>query len=283
MSGLLVAPDGTLIERTLAFLQGGPADSLTITRDVLGLSAATRSIAERVAAALLGSHPRIRRLTDGRWSIAASDDAGQPLASLTFAVVDVETTGNRAGGGDRITEIAVVTLVDSRCEVVLDRLVNPERPISRYVKALTGITEEMVAQEPTFAELADEVAAHLSGRIFVAHNARFDWSFIARELKRTRDLTVDGPRLCTVRLAKRLVPGLRNRGLDSVAAYFGIEIERRHRAGGDALATAHIFQRLLERAREQGVETLEALAQLGRPRGRRRRKRRASPMPMDEA
>lgn len=283
MSGLLVAPDGTLIERTLAFLQGGPADSLTITRDVLGLSAATRSIAERVAAALLGSHPRIRRLTDGRWSIAATDDAGQPLVSLTFAVVDVETTGNRAGGGDRITEIAVVTLVDGRPEVVLDRLVNPECPISRYVKALTGITEEMVAQEPTFAQLADEVAAHLSGRIFVAHNARFDWSFIARELKRTRDLTVDGPRLCTVRLAKRLIPGLRNRGLDSVAAYFGIEIERRHRAGGDALATAHIFQRLLERAREQGVETLEALAQLGRPRGRRRRKRRASPMPMDEA
>lgn len=284
MSGLLVAPGGTLIERTIAFLQSGPADSLTITRDVLGLSSATRAIADRVAAALLGSHPRIHRLVDGRWSLAATDGAGQSLASLTFAIVDVETTGNRASVDDRITEIAVVTLVDGRPEILLDRLVNPGRPIPPYVSGLTLITNDMVRRAPPFEEIADDVAAALSGRVFVAHNARFDWGFIAHELKRTRDLVVEGPRLCTVRLAKRLIPGLRHRGLDSVAQYFGIEIERRHRAGGDAIATAHILQRLLERARDRGVDTLEGLAELGRPRGRKRkRRRRAAPKPMDEA
>lgn len=283
MSGLLVAPGGTLIERTLAFLQSGPADSLTITRDVLGLSSATRAIADRVAGALLASHPRIHRLVDGRWSLAGTDGAAQALSAVTFAIVDVETTGNRASADDRITEIAVVTIEDGEPRVLLDRLVNPGRPIPRYVSALTTITNDMVRLAPAFHEIADEVAHALSGRVFVAHNARFDWSFIAHELKRTRDLVVDGPRLCTVRLAKRLIPGLRHRGLDSVAQYFGIEIERRHRAGGDALATARILIRLLERAREQGVETLEGLSALGRPRGRKRRRRRASPGPVDEA
>ena len=135
MPGLLVAPGGTLIERTLAYLQGGPADSLTITRDVLGLTSATRTIADRVAGALLGSHPRIHRLVDGRWSLAVRDGAPQPLSAVSFAIVDIETTGNRARVDDRITEIAVVTLIDGQPTVLLDQLVNPDRPIPRYVAA----------------------------------------------------------------------------------------------------------------------------------------------------
>lgn len=284
MSGLLVTPGGTLVDRTLAFLSAGPADSLTITRDVLGISRATRAVAERVAAALLGSHPRIHRMPDGRWSVAGLDGGAQALSAVMFAIVDVETTGGRPSTGDRVTEIAIATLNNGQPELLLEHLVNPGRAIPPYVRALTQITDEMVSRAPPFEEIADAVAAALSGRIFVAHNARFDWAFVAHELRRTRDVVLEGPRICTVRLAKRLVPGLRHRGLDSVAMYFGVDIEGRHRAAGDALATARIFARLLERAREQGVETVEALTALGRPRGRRRkRRRRASPVPMDEA
>jgi DNA polymerase-3 subunit epsilon len=119
--------------------------------------------------------------------------------------------------------------------------------------------------------------------VFVPHNAPFDWGFLSSEMRRARDLDLEGARLCTVRLARRLLPGLRSRGLDSVAAFLGVEIEGRHRARGDALATAEILKRLLARAEEQGAETLTDLLHLGR-RGRRgRRKKSALPTPVEEA
>ena len=71
---------------------------------------------------------------------------------------------------------------------------------------LTGITDAMVANAPTFAQLAKEVSTRLEGRVFVAHNARFDWGFVGAEVKRNRDLALDGPRLCTVRLARSTAP-----------------------------------------------------------------------------
>ncbi|MDH3457822.1 MAG: 3'-5' exonuclease [Gemmatimonadota bacterium] len=277
--GIRATPQGTLVDRALRFLDGQSADSVTLARDVLGIGRATRAIADRVTVALLGSDPRVRRLRDGRWALAATPAQGASLAFCTFAVVDVETTGSRAGHGDRVTEIAVVTLADGRCDVVLDTLVNPERPIPRVVSAITRITNDMVCDKPTFADIADEVTDALAGRVFVAHNARFDWAFLSRELRRTRYLALEGPRLCTVHMARRLIPGLRSRGLDSVASYFGVEITNRHRAGGDAMATAKILNHLLDLAAEQGATTLEDVRELSR---RRRRRKTALPTSVKE-
>jgi len=255
------------------------ADSLTIARDVLGIRKATRAIAERVAVALLGADPRVRRLQDGRWSLTATGSSATALSACTFAVVDVETTGARAGNGDRITEVAVYTLCNGVIEPAFATLVDPERPIPRFVAALTRITDEMVRGQPTFAEIADQVADTLAGRVFAAHNARFDWAFLARELKRTRQVAIEGPRVCTVHLARRLLPGLRSRGLDSVARYFGVEIADRHRAAGDARATAVILSKLLGLAEERGARTLDDLQNLKRtPRPRRT----AMPTPTQE-
>jgi DNA polymerase-3 subunit epsilon len=120
----------------------------------------------------------------------------------------------------------------------------------------------MVRDMPTFGEVADDVLNALAGRVFVAHNVQFDWRFLEVEVRRARDLRLDGPRVCTVKLARRLLPGLKHRGLDSVSRYFGVEIESRHRAGGDALATARILGRLLELAAEQGAQSLEDLTQV---------------------
>jgi DNA polymerase-3 subunit epsilon len=195
-------------------------------------------------------------------------------------VVDVETTGTRAGHGDRVTEIAVVAVHEGNVQVAFASLVNPERAIPSFVTQLTQITDAMVRDQPTFGELADEVLAALAGRVFVAHNVRFDWGFVARELRRTRDLDLEGPRLCTVQLARRLLPGLRHRNLDAVATYFGVEIAQRHRAQDDALATAAVLRRLLDLARERGAETLDDLTRLGR---RARRRRSALPTPVAEA
>ena len=101
--------------------------------------------------------------------------------------------------------------------------------------------------------------AALSGRVFVAHHARFDWGFLDAELRRARDLRLSGPRLCTVRLARRLLPQLRSRSLDSLTLFFGLENPARHRAAGDAVATAELLQRLLPLAREAGARTLADL------------------------
>jgi DNA polymerase-3 subunit epsilon len=218
----------------------------------------------------------VRLLEDGRWSLVPEAQGSPLLDDCAFAVVDVETTGCRAGFGDRITEIAVAVVQGPRREIVFESLVNPERPIPRAICAITNITDEMVRHAPRFAELAERLLAVLSGRIFVAHNARFDWNFLSAELRRSRDLTLQGSRLCTVRLARRLVRGVRSCGLDNLCRFFGFHNRARHRAGGDALVTAELLYRLLSLAREEGARTLQDLSTIESRRARRRRRKRSA-------
>jgi DNA polymerase III subunit epsilon len=278
MTGLASFPAGTLIDRVLAMLREGPAAPSRVCTGVLDLAGAPDAVAERLVQALLGADPRVRQLPDGRWALLAEAQASPLLEECAFAVVDVETTGMRAAGSDRVTEIAVVVLHGSRREVVFESLVNPGRSIPRAICAITNITDEMVRHAPTFAEVADQVMAALAGRVFVAHNARFDWGFVSAEIRRARDLALDGPRLCTVRLARRLVTEVRSCGLDNLSHHFGFENMARHRAAGDALVTAELLGHLLDRARERGIRTLQDLDLLqSATRAARRRKRSASP------
>jgi DNA polymerase III epsilon subunit family exonuclease len=274
VTGASAYPETTLLERVLTQLRIGPRAPVALCREILGLFNAPSAICDRVAYALLGADPRVRLLEDGRWSLVPEAQGSPLLDDCAFAVVDVETTGARAGFGDRITEIAVVVVQGGRREIVLESLVNPERPIPRTVCALTHITNEMVRHAPRFSELAERILAVLSGRIFVAHNARFDWNFISAELRRARDLTLGGTRLCTVRLARRLVRGVRSCGLDNLTRFFGFHNRARHRAGGDALVTAELLYRLLLLAREQGARTLQDLSAIEARRSRRRRRKR---------
>ncbi len=291
VGGLQPRPAGTLIDRALEYLERAPAPSEGIARDILGLQRAPGLVADRLAAALLGADPRVRRLPDGQWALVRTTGPSPPIGDCAFAVVDVETTGSSPRRGDRVIEIGVAVLSgwgrgrEERVEVVYDELVNPGRPVPAVVTGLTRITGELLQDRPKFSEVADEVLALLAGRVFTAHNVRFDWGFLAHELRRARDVVLTGSKICTVRLARRLIPGLKSRSLDSVARYFGIEIERRHRAGDDALATARVLSRLLELASERGAKTLSDLEGLGRSRARgrkRRKKRTAMPTPIQE-
>jgi DNA polymerase-3 subunit epsilon len=240
-------------------------------------------VAERLVAALLGSDPRVGRLGDGRWMLVAPANGCPTVSQSAFAVVDVETTGGAPGKGDRITEVAVAVVRGSDVELLFESLVNPGRPIPRGVARVTNITDDMVRNRPSFGEIADDLLTVLAGRVFVAHNVGFDWRFLSSELRRARGLGLDGPRVCTIKLAKRLIPGLQSRSLDSLAYYFGLEIERRHRAGPDALATGRILQRLLTLATDAGAATLNDLDELVRRRKKtRRRRRRARPESMGE-
>jgi DNA polymerase-3 subunit epsilon len=278
VTGVASHPRGTLIDRVLELLRHGPARPLQVCGEVLDLAGAPEAVADRLVLALLGADPRVRQLPDGRWSLLAEAQGSPLLEECAFAVVDVETTGMRANGADRVTEIAVAVVHGSRREVVFDTLVNPGRPIPRAICAITNITDEMVRHAPAFRDIADQVLAALAGRVFVAHNARFDWAFLSAEVRRARDLALDGPQLCTVRLARRLVREVRSCGLDNLCHHFGFENMARHRAAGDALVTAELLGHLLDRAREQGARTLQDLDILQKASlGTRRRKRRASP------
>lgn len=282
--GIQAQPSGTLVDRALEFLGAGPADSSTLAHNVLGVPAAPPVIADRLATALLGSDPRVRRRFDSCWELVGAALGSPRIVDCTFAVVDVETTGSSPGRGDRVIEIAVAVLAGGSVDLVLDTLVNPERPIPRVITGVTRISQDDVREKPVFAEIADRVVAALAGRVFVAHNVPFDWAFVSAETRRALHLVLEGPRLCTVRLAKRLIPGLRSRSLDSVTRYFGIEIENRHRAAGDAMATAATLARLLDLAGEKGLDTFRELEALThRRKKRKRKKRRASPTPMEEA
>ena len=259
LNGLAAVSSSSLSGRALAYLEAGPASSLVLAREVLGLARAPRAIAERVATTLVGADPRVSRLPDGRWTLAAAAATSPALDACRFAVVDVETTGTSPRRGDRIIEIAVAVLEGDRVTTAFQSLVNPGVPIGAFVSRLTGIDAAAVRDAPCFAAVADRLLDHLAGTVFVAHNVRFDWTFLLVELQRARSLLLQGPRVCTLRLARRLLPALESRSLDTLARFFGIEIERRHRAGPDAMAAARILQRLVGIAKERGAVTLADL------------------------
>ncbi|HEX5408629.1 MAG TPA: 3'-5' exonuclease [Gemmatimonadaceae bacterium] len=280
----------TLVRRALSFLAAGPSDPVPLIEHVCQLPGAPRVVAEQMAIALFANRPEFARDASGRWSLAPDptiqsrdratdrDAFRDELEALSYVVVDVETTGMNALLGDRVTEIAAVVVRGGRIAEQFQTLVNPERPIPSMITALTHITPQMVRHAPRFREIAPDLLQFLQGHVFVAHNAEFDWRFVSAEVARATNRQLTGRRLCTVRLARRVLPQLRSRKLDSLAQFYNVTITDRHRAAGDALATAHILLRLLDAARERdcrGWTDLEGL--LGaRSRGRRRRRGEAA-------
>ena len=278
-----------LLERARSFLEAGPAGAVPLIEHVCRLPGAPPGVAEQLALALFMETPDVRRDGEGRWSLvrerpipvrAIRESRSRALDSLSYVVVDVETTGGSPWGGDRITEFCAVTVANGQIGNIFETLINPQRPIPPAVTRLTRITWDMVRSAPTIRDVAPRIADVLRGHLFVAHNAAFDWRFVSSELSRYAGQEVSGEKLCTVKLARAVVPNIRRRSLDSLAYYYGIENHARHRAGGDALATAKVLLRLLDAARDRGCETLEDLRMLTRrPSARKRGRRRRRGMP----
>jgi DNA polymerase-3 subunit epsilon len=297
--GVTLRPAETfLASRARDFLAAGPADVVPLIEHVCQIPGAPRVVAEHMVQALLGERTEFVRDVDGRWRLAERAHASyshivrphrDPLAphpellSLDYAVVDVETTGTRCWAGDRITEIAVVTVRGGVVVETFETLVNPERSIPAFITRLTNITWDMVKHAPRFRDICDDVLRAMDGAIFVAHNAQFDWRFVSTEVEWATGRQLDGRRLCTVRLARKLLPQLRSRRLDFLAMHYGVTITARHRAAGDAVATAKILLRLLHDARSRECRCWPDLeAMLGRVLVRSRKRRRtAMPHPVD--
>lgn len=288
MTGLTLGNADTLLtDRAVDFLAAGPADAQTLISHVCQLPGAPAMIAEHMATALFAGHTRFVRDANGRWMLrdgqpCAAWPAAGPIAlgDEPFVVVDVETTGSRPYAGDRVTEVAVVRVHHGVATTVFDTLVNPERSIPPAIVAITNITWEMVKDAPRFADVCDQLLGVLEGHVFVAHNANFDWRFLSAEIERVTRRPLKGRRLCTVRLARRLLPQLSRRNLDALSKYYGVENGARHRAGGDATATAQILLRLLDAARDRGCDTLDDLeGLLSGSTSRRKRSRRPPAFP----
>ena len=314
--GVYSEPEDTLLtSRAFDYLAQGPADVVDLIGHICSLPGAPRKVAEHMASALFAGRGDFVRGMDGRWMISdirpnqrdagsamraagsasAADRvarpasrihsyspsrfANEPLQKLSYVVVDTETTGGRHGSGDRITEIAAVVVRGGEIVELFETLINPERSIPYFVSQLTNITWDMVKDKPTFDRVAPEVMRVLEGNVFVAHNMMFDWRFVTSELSRATGRKLQGRRLCTVKMARKVLPQLSRRSLDHVARYYGVEIHGRHRAGGDALATAKCMLRMLSDLGDRGCTTWGDLETILRAPAVRRKKRRASALP----
>lgn len=160
-----------------------------------------------------------------------------------FAVVDIETTGSRTDAHG-ITEVAIYLYNGLEIVDQWVSLINPGARIPDYITALTGISNDMVADAPAFEAVAHEIDRFTYGAIFVAHNVNFDYGFIHRAMGQA-GLPFSRPKLCTARLSRKVFPGLRSYSLGRLCEHFGINIEARHRAWGDARATVDLLALIL--------------------------------------
>ena len=162
-----------------------------------------------------------------------------------YSVVDIETTGN-GYKGQKITEISIFIFDGKKVIDEFTTLVNPESPIPTFITNLTGINQSMVRNQPKFYEIAKKVEEITKDTIFVAHNVNFDYNIIQAEFK-SLGFNFKRKKLCTVRLSRKIIPGLNSYSLGNICADEGIHISARHRARGDVEATVELFRRLIKR------------------------------------
>ena len=173
---------------------------------------------------------------------------------MLYAVVDIETTGGYAAANG-ITEIAIRITDGKTIQSSYETLINPVYSIPKYVQSLTGITDDMVKGQRVISEIAGELYNLLFDKIFVAHNVNFDYSFIKYHLSQS-GYNLNCKKVCTIRYGRQIIPGLRSYSLGNFCREIGINIENRHRAGGDADATTILFHHLLLKDNENHIEKL---------------------------
>jgi len=249
-----------LVEHVIEHLRknGGSASALEICSDVFGLVNCDHALATTLISQGMVADDRILVEAGGQVRLAPARADNRLLAELSFAVIDLETTGI-APPDHRLTEAAAVIVEGGKLLDDFSTLINPGVAIPRRIVSMTGITNQMVRDAPVLHEVAPAIVRFLADRVLVAHNSTFDVNFLNAELGRVMDIKLTNWSLCTVRLSRALVPGLESYRLAALADYFGIEITNHHRALADATATAKIFLRLLDVASQRGWRRLSQL------------------------
>ena len=168
-----------------------------------------------------------------------------------YTIIDIETTGNGIKG-NKITEISIFKYDGNQIVDEFTSLVNPQSPIPYFITGLTGIDDQMVQNAPTFPEIADTVQSITENCIFVAHSVNFDYGVIKEEFRQI-GIGFTRKKLCTVRLSRQLIPGLRSYSLGKLCSAVQIPLVDRHRARGDAHATVLLFEKLLKNPEAEEV------------------------------
>jgi DNA polymerase-3 subunit epsilon len=248
-------------EKLHAFLQTRPAGA--DARELAGLffmgAGSDPGLGARLIQGLIGGDPNfIFEAATGLWSLRRSVGLRVPLDEARFVVVDLETTGGRAAPGS-IIEIGAYRMEGRRIAESFQSLVRPRMRIPRFIAGLTSITDEMVAGAPPIEEVLPAFREFLGDAVMVAHNAQFDRSFLDFEFRRLFGIGITNPVLCTVRMARRLLPSVKRRRLDLLAEHFGLSTEGRHRGLGDARMAAELLSIFLEIAAQMGLNRLDRL------------------------
>lgn len=183
--------------------------------------------------------------------------SGRRLGELTYVAFDTETTGLEPSLGDEIVSVAGVRIVGGRlcADDVFDRLVDPGRPIPEPSVRIHGVSDDMVRGEAPASVVLEEFRAFCGGAVLVAHNSAFDMAFLRRN-EADNGTAFDQPVLDMLLLSAYLHDHAHDHAFDAVAARFGIEVEGRHTALGDATAVAEIFVRMIAELEECGIHTL---------------------------
>jgi DNA polymerase III epsilon subunit family exonuclease len=249
--------DSPLLQETFKLVSdnGGRAPFAEIADVVFRLTHAGEELAASLVSDLVRNDPRFRL---DRTHLAISEDSLElrPLHEITFVVLDVEAIVTRSRPA-RIIELGAYRVHDGQITAEFKSLIDPETALPRFIATLTGISDQMLREAPKFADIARDWLDFAGDSVLVAHNSDFDLPLLNREIERVfPGHRMANPELCTVNLARRLLRNSGGHNLDALAEHFGFEINERHRAAGDAYATARVLLNLLEHLREYGVTTL---------------------------
>ena len=171
---------------------------------------------------------------------------------MVFTVVDIETTG-LSKHYHQITEIAAARLRNGKITKTFQSLVNPETKIPDFITRLTGIDNEMVKGAPVIKDVMPKFQNFLGENVLVAHCATFDYGFLDTKLRKHYDIGLDNDRLCTRKLANRIIPDLKRKRLTDLCQYFNIKNTQAHRAMSDVNATAEVFTNMLDLLKDKGI------------------------------
>lgn len=189
------------------------------------------------------------------------ESISKSIWDIPFVVCDVETTGSNAQLNS-ITEISCVTTLSGEITSEFSTLINPHQTIPNFIVQMTGITNQMAFLAPEPKEILPRVKQIIAqpDAVFVAHNVKFDWSFIYNSFIKANIEPIEIPKLCTLKLARRLLPQNKKANVGALASHFNIFVNDRHRAFGDAIATAKILNELLQIAeQEHNITSIEEL------------------------
>ena len=211
---------------------------------------------------LLASDPRfVCREPEGTWHVRAREMLAQPLSETTFIVCDLETTGMAASAAG-IIEIGAARVRGGRVVEEFQQLVNPGGRLPPFITRLTGIDDALLAEQPPIARVWPRFVDFLGADVLVAHNAGYDLAFLNATSVAHCGRPLANPSLCTLKLARRLLPTVRRRGLDALASHFALPLNDRHRALGDVRLTVEVLFHLLESLAARGVTRLDQVLDL---------------------